>query len=497
MRSARAAPLFAVLFPILLGADSGTLISRETAPVPERVRGPLPARLDLAMLSTTEALRSLGLARLPQFRQLLQRVCRGDAAERMRFGAGLKRALAEPDAPLRTAYYEVATNCRDVPDHCEWLASEADRASGATATFLWSATALCWPLNEAGRFEGDDVPDDAVVAFHAKRQRVDRVHSARLAAIVDRRVRSSDAAAARDALEAYASMDHPATTEHLLRLHSAATDDELRYALAAAMGNQSDPKASQLFKDACARRLDAEIKAWNEGGAQPRASPLRWGGPCKSFPALSRRDAHPDDVREDPLDAIPDALGRRAWLMGKSDFQFGDHSGLLRELVELLRPELDDAYFDDVWPAANAVHLFRGPRRTQTFVGGDAMIVGVPQKEGAPDLSVAEAIGNELTAALLAPRVLEVWWRGEQFRFVHHGSGDEYDVDAALAIANFLLEEAGSTRRAVRLAVNRGLGVAVLIAEPDGMASARRQNLLVKAVESSPPRPTEIPRDEK
>jgi hypothetical protein len=39
--------------------------------------------------------------------------------------------------------------------------------------------------------------------------------------------------------------------------------------------------------------------------------------------------------------------------------------------------------------------------------------------------------------------------------------------------------------------------LAVLIAEPAGMASARRQDLLAKTMESSRPRATEIPRDAK
>jgi hypothetical protein len=152
---------------------------------------------------------------------------------------------------------------------------------------------------------------------------------------------------------------------------------------------------------------------------------------------------------------------------------------MLRELAELLRPELDDAWFEDVWPAVDAVQLVRGPRRTQIFVGGDGVIVEVPEQDGEPDPAVADAIGSELVPAWLAPRVFEVWWRGEHLRFVHHGTGDDYDVDAALAITNFLLEDARSTRRVGRLATNRGDGVAVLIAEPAGMASAGRQGLLV------------------
>jgi hypothetical protein len=170
------------------------------------------------------------------------------------------------------------------------------------------------------------------------------------------------------------------------------------------------------------------------------------------------------------------------------DFQFSDHTGLLRQLADLLRPDLDEAFFDDVWPAADAVRLYRGPHQIQVFVNGDGVTLGVPERDGAPDLAVAAAITNEVTAALREPRILEVWWRGEQFRFAHRGTSDNYDVNAALAITNFLLEETGTTRRVARLATEAGL--AVLVAEPAGMARARAQGLLVETADS----PTASPR---
>jgi hypothetical protein len=490
MYRVRTVPLLSILLPLLLGVGSGTLLSREAAPVPTRLRGPLPARIDLAALSTTEALRSLGLRRLPQQQHVRQRLCRGDAAERERFRDGLARALAEPGAPLRAAYFELAGGCDDVRDHCEWLASEADGASGAAADLLWSALASCWPLDDPGRFERAGVPDDAVVSFYAKREHIDRVHSARLAAVVERRVGTSDASALENALIAYARMDHPTTARHLMRLHAASADDERRYALTTAMRYQSDPEASRLFHDTCTRRLDASMEAWRNAGASPRGSPTRWGNPCDGgtdglFERPPPSEAAPN---RDPLDAIPETLGRHARLDMGGDFQFSDHTGLLRQLADLLRPDLDEAFFDDVWPAADAVRLYRGPHQIQVFVNGDGVTLGVPERDGAPDLAVAAAITNEVTAALREPRILEVWWRGEQFRFAHRGTSDNYDVNAALAITNFLLEETGTTRRVARLATEAGL--AVLVAEPAGMARARAQGLLVETADS----PTASPR---
>jgi hypothetical protein len=482
MHGARTRCLLAMLLPWLLGTGSGTLLSREAAPVPERLRGPLPARIDPAALTTTEALRSVGLGRLPEHQHVRQRLCLGDAGERARFRDGLERALAEPGEPLRWAYFELAAGCEDGRDHCQWLASEADGAPAAAAELLWSALAICWPLDDPGRFEGVAVPDDAVVAFHAKRRRTDRVHSERLAAVVERRVAAAVASAARDALEAYSRMDHPATARRLLRLHAAATDAELRRSLAFAMRNQSDPGASRLFYDACFRSLEAQLAAWREAGGDLRGSPTRWGSPCQGATAADwdAADARPvDDPPPDPLDAIPSALGRRARVLDEADFQFGDHTGLLRQLAALVRPELDDAVFEDVWPAADAVRLYRGPHRVQVFVGGDGVAVGVPERDGAPDLAAAEAIRDELTAALHAPRLFVVWWRGERLHFAHHGTGDDYDVEAALAVTNFLLEEAGSARRVARLAGQPGL--ALLVAEPAGMAGARERGLLAPA----------------
>jgi hypothetical protein len=486
MHRARTVPLLAILLPLLLGAGSGALLSREAAPVPARLSGPLPARIDPAALTTTEALRSLGLVRLPQFRHVRQRLCRGDAAERVRFHDGLARALAEPGAPLHHAYFELAAGCEDVRDHCEWLASDADDASGAVADLLWSALAICWPLDDAGRFESAGVPDDAVVSYYAKRRRTDRVHSARLAAVVERRVGASDASALENALNAYARMDHPATARHLMRLHAASADDERRYALTVAMRYQSDPEASRLFHDTCSRRLEAGMEAWRNGGGNPRGSPMRWGNPCDGSKDRIFEQPRPTEAapNRDPLDAIPETLGRHARLDMGGDFQFSDHTGLLRQLADLLRPDLDDAFFDDVWPAADAVRLYRGPHSIWVFVNGDGVTLGAPDRDGAPDLAVAKAITNEVTAALRAPRILEVWWRGEHFRFAHYGTGDHYDINAALAITNFLLEDAGSARRVARLATE--VGLAVLVAEPAGMARARAQGLLVGTSNSHP-----------
>jgi len=45
-------------------------------------------------------------------------------------------------------------------------------------------------------------------------------------------------------------------------------------------------------------------------------------------------------------------------------------------------------------------------------------------------------------------------------------------MSAALAVTNFLLDEAGSTRRIARLATPSGL--AVLVADPAGMVRARQ-----------------------
>ncbi len=487
MHHARTAPLLAILLPLLLGASPGALLSREVAPVPAKLLGPLPARIDPASLTTTEALRSLGLRRLPQQQHVRQRLCRGDSAERARFHDGLARALAEPSAPLRAAYLELAAGCEEMRDHCEWLASEVDHASGAVADLLWSALATCWPLDDPGRFERAGVPDDALVSFYAKRGHADRVHSAKLAAVVDRRIGASEASALKNALIAYALMDHPTTARHLMRLHAASADDERRYALEVAMRYQSDPEASQLFHDTCSRRLEAGMKAWRKGGGNPRGSPMRWGDPCDGGTDWLFERPRPTEAaaNPDPLDAIPETLGRHARLDMDGDFQFSDHTGLLRQLADLLRPDLDDAFFDDVWPAADAVRLYRGPNSVWIFVNGDGVTLGVPDRDGAPDLAEAKAITNEVTAALRAPRILEVWWRGKHFRFAHYSTGHVYDADAALAVTNFLLEDAGSTRRVARLAA---VGLAVLVAEPAGMARARAQGLLAETTNSQPPR---------
>jgi hypothetical protein len=462
-----------------LGAAPGEPLSRDPAPLPERHRGVLPARIDPASLTSTERLRSLSLARLPQHHQVVQQLCRGETEVRARFLDGLRRALAESGHPLRWAYWQIATACPQ-PDHCAWLTAHLDGSSSAVRDFLWRAIAHCRALDEPALFERADAPDDAVVTFHARRERTDAVHSERLARVVERRAAAGEPGALRDALAAYARMDHPQTAARLIALHGRAADPERRLQLALAMRNQADPAASRLFFESCHENLEARTRAWEAAGGDLHGSPTRWGDPCRSDPAAAwlaagARAAEPGSP--DPLRHVPPDLGRSAWLPEQAEFQFGDRTLLLRQLFELVRPELDGVVLEDVWPAVDAVALHRGQLPVQAFVNGDGVTLHVPERDGGPDLEVAERIRDELLVALRAPRCIDVWLRGERLRFAYApGDDDDYDVTASLAIANRLLIEVGSGRRIARLATE--VGLAVLVAPPDALERAAARGLL-------------------
>jgi hypothetical protein len=461
--------------------------SAATADLYARFRAPLPARLDEASLSTTAALRSMGGMRLPQFEHARQRLCRGDSFERARFLDGLHRALAEPETPLRYAYREIAVQCHELRSHCEWLAAQAERHAGDAAELLWSATASCWPIEDPARFESRAVPDDVVVGFYGRLRPGEHLHSARLAEVVERRVGANDERGADDALLAYARMDHPATASHLLRLLEQTTNETTRRSIAQALIEQTSADAARVGTEICRRNLEVAMDAWRQSGANLRGSPMRFGDPCMRGALGGPRPMQATEQYEDPLAAIPASLGTRAFVSMSGDFQFTDHTRLLRELIELVRPELDDVLVDDEWPAVEAVSLDRGARELMIFVNGDGVNVRVPERDAAPDARAGDLVAIELTTALQAPRRFVVWSRGETFRFEHRGVGGEFDVEAALGVTNFLLERAGSARRVALLPIPHRL--AVLVAEPAAMTDAFGRGLVEAVSTATPQRP--------
>jgi len=478
---------WALFLAALIGLAVATPSFAQAGAIPDlaaRFRAPLPGKLDIASLTTTEALRSLGGMRLPHFEHTRQRLCRGDSFERARFLDGLHRALAEPETPLRYAYRELAFQCYELRSHCEWLAAQAERQAGDAAALLWSATASCWPIEDSARFESRAVPDDVVVGFYGRLHPGEHFHSARLAEVIERRVGANDERGAYDALRIYARMDHPATASHLLRLLEQASNDTLRMSIAEALIQQTNGDAARVGSEICRKRLEVSMDHWRQSGAGPRGSPLRWGDPCERGAMFGPRPISTTERSYDPLASIPAHLGTRALVSMSGDFQFTDHTRLLRELIDLVRPELDDVLVDDEWPAVDAVSLDRGARELMIFVNGDGVNVRVPEHDGAPDARAGDLVAIELTTALQAPRRFVVWFGSETFRFEHRGVGDEFDVETALGVTNFLLERAGSARRFARLEVRQGL--AVLIAEPAAMGEALDRGL-VKPVPTATP----------
>jgi len=89
--------------------------------------------------------------------------------------------------------------------HARWLARAArDAKSAAARALLFDALASVHPLDEPELFE-QEAPDDALIAFHRRRSGDSaNAYSARLAALVERRLADGDERGLRSAAEALA-----------------------------------------------------------------------------------------------------------------------------------------------------------------------------------------------------------------------------------------------------------------------------------------------------
>ncbi len=243
------------------------------------------------------------------------------------------------------------------------------------------------------------------------------------------------------------------------------------------MRNQTEPAASEIFHSSCERDLAESIETWRRRGGSLRGSPTRWGHPCRGATAESwAATPSPKTSHEDPRFAFPAELGRAVWLSSEPGWQFDDQTLPLWQIAEVVRPDLDDAIFRDVWPAVDAVALHRGPAAVDVFVNGDGVTLHVPLRDGRPDLSVAEEIRDALLPALEQERRIDAWRDGERLSVRYRPAKDRYDVDALLEMANALLADARSELRVARIATD--VGFRVQIATPEQIARARARGFL-------------------
>lgn len=403
------------------------------------------------------------------------RLCLGDERAAARVLAGLEEAAAggfleEPHVES-WAYRQIVLGCRDrEPDeaHIRWLSRAArETRAAAVRVLLFDALASVCPLDEPEFFESE-APDDALVAFHARRSGdTANVYSARLAGIVERRLADGDERGLRAAAEAFARSSDARVIETLRRL----LDREPPVALAEALWRplRASPRADgfALFQSHCAPRLEQSMDAWRANGAPMRGSPHRWGDPCAKEGRFSSRAAAGSadpSRREEPAAAarcrpVPSHEWLPENLSSETCFDLGTTRGtqfagdvqLLRTLARLVRPHLDAAVFVERWPAADAVSLERGEIELTTFVHGDALLVRVPPDEtGAPDAAVAATIAEEVERTLSGERWIDVEHDGVRRRFAFDPCGDSWCAEEMLEIVNTLLDESHAPMRLAR-----------------------------------------------
>lgn len=439
-------------------------------PLPEAL---LPHQVDDPAVATSERLLAAADA-MSQQGPWTHRLCLGDERAAVQVLEGLEEAAANgalEKAEVDWAYREIVRGCPDRgadEAHARWLSRAArDAKTEGARALLFEALASVHPLDEPELFE-QEAPDDALIAFHRRRSGdAANAYSARLAALVERRLADGDQRGLRSAAEALARSSDVRAIETFRRLLDRKPPTELADALWRPL--RASPRADgfALFQSHCAPRLEQSMEKWRASGASMRGSPHRWGDPCsrETFPSPPSPSGPPDASKQEnvparavchpfprneslPTDPI---VGNCLDLSTTRGTQFAGDGQLLRLLVRLVRPHLDAAVFAEHWPAVDAVSLDRGPIEHTIFVNGDGILVRVPPDEtGAPDAAVAATITRQLERALAGERWIDVEHDGARRRFAFGPCGATWCAQAMLEIANTLLEGSRSPLRLTR-----------------------------------------------
>jgi hypothetical protein len=439
------------------------------APLPEAL---LPHQFDDPAVATSARLLAAADG-MSQHGPWTHRLCLGDERAVAHVLAGLEEAAANgalEKAEVDWAYREIVRGCPDRgPDeaHARWLSRAARDAKTAGArALLFDALASVHPLDEPELFE-QEAPDDALIAFHRRRSGDSaNAYSARLAALVERRLADGDERGLRNAAEALARSSDVRAVETFRRLLDRRPPTELADALWRPLRASPHADGFALFQSHCAPRREQANEAWIASGPRDvRGSPYRWGDPCsrETFPSLpsasgsadaSSQEHVPAPARCQPLpwyEAVPASPASETCfdLPTTRGTQFAGDAQLLRTLIRVVRPHLDSVAFAERWPAVDAVSLERGQIEHTIFVNGDGVLVRVPPDEtGAPDAAVAATITRQLEEALDGERWIDVEHDGVRRRFAFGPCGAPWCAQAMLDIANALLE---GNRAPVRL----------------------------------------------
>lgn len=442
-----------------------TSAERSTAAPPARYAAPLPQNFDLRPAAGTWLPRIDPIG--PGHPSHLQhRACREGAPERERILAAVREQVADGSFDLLWFGVFAVADCADAPSQasaCAWFADVAvsDEPEGVRQAFLERALG-CGDFAVA-LVEHPRVPANRVVGFY--RDRLDGGGSPRLAAIVRERARGDDPLVLADAALVFGRRDDPRVARTLLAAHDAATSPRNQRVLALAMERQADDEARARFegarRESCAELTEARTEdrlrdhwlrepAGRVEALAPCLPSVRW--PQYHLPA----DAdHPEEVRRRVAEQTLRARGLA--------FQYGDNrgpsgdglleiAGMVRRLIDLVQPALDPAIVEEVWPALDAIDFERGPVEARVPIPGDALRAftfqaHLPGEPDRPDPAAMAALGQELRAALDAPRWLDIYLAGERFRFAIEPVARAIPRETVLGVANELLRARGSDVR--------------------------------------------------
>ena len=438
---------------------------------------PLPARYTKSMSDWVEPYPSTGAWRqrmdtlLDGPTHLQWRLCHGDAAVEDRFVAALHRAATDgsltPDVEARFVF-TVGGGCGSGTRAerrllCDWLRRAVrSEPAGPTRAFFYGQLLSCAEPSDRALFEEAGAPDFAVAAFY--REHGPLGYSERLDVALRRSTEQLDRDGVRSAVDALSRVDDPRVANLLLALHADTSDPEMRRVLALGLGYQSDPSAFELYRRAWRAQCEARRGALGTGSGALRmlgyvvvdtrcdASALeRIPPPRPQAPVDETAITYPSSAATRRAALAAFALEDRILSVWPDGAQaIGSHAPLMRRLVDLVSPDLDDLVLEEVWPALDHFDFDRGP------VPGFAVVDRVGFSLGVRDERDVAQVTEELRSAVGEPHFVDAYLDGSRLRFALRPLGHRFDVEAVVAALNQFLELRGSEQRLLLLAPVRG-----------------------------------------
>jgi hypothetical protein len=469
--------------------------------VPERV--PVPARYTSRLPAWFEPEPSFGTWQrhidtiLDGPTHLQWRLCRGDTAVQERVVDALRRSAAgSRDEYVETrSQMVVGAGCgsgtrEEMRLRCEWLRNTVrSEPAGAVREIFFGHLLACAAAEDLTLFDSASAPDFAVIAFH--RDHGPFGWSERLAGALRGRLARSEPID--DAVEALSRVDDPRVVDLLLGLRDETAEPEVKRVLALGLAGQSDPAAFEIYRREwriqCEERRDA-IQAGSLRRPLPALGYVHVDTRCDAdalqrVPSPTREQRQPTVLAPpQPDDALRASLARFGLEEKVLSFSpdgaqaVGVHASLMRRLLDLVAPELDDLVLEETWPALDAFAFERGPEP------GFTQLDRLGFKLGVRDERDVAGVTEELRAALTEPHWVDAYLDGSRLRFPLRPLGSRYDFETVVGALNQLLELRGSEQRFLLLASDREQPWPRVLAGPrDRLLAAIRAGVVRPAIE--------------